>query len=169
MAEGNGSSQGTFWDTGEPMKRCTVCGKTKPLDQFFVHKGPSRRRPVRSSHCKTCHMAKARKRYADEPDRYRNIYKKIVLKGRFGITLEDFEQMRQRCGDLCEICGRPETRIDSRHLSGNRTSHLQVDHNHKTGSVRGLLCSNCNLMIGNARENPEILLAAIAYLQKHAE
>ena len=42
---------------------------------------------------------------------------------------------------------------------------LAVDHCHKTGKIRGLLCSTCNLMIGNAYDNPEILRSGANYLE----
>jgi hypothetical protein len=44
---------------------------------------------------------------------------------------------------------------------------LAVDHNHKTNAVRELLCHACNVLIGYARENPQILRAACEYLERH--
>ena len=44
---------------------------------------------------------------------------------------------------------------------------LVGDHNHETGQFRAMLCGQCNVMIGMAHENPEVLLAAVAYLAKH--
>jgi hypothetical protein len=48
-----------------------------------------------------------------------------------------------------------------------RTKRVCQDHNHETGKLRDLLCSSCNLLLGNCRENEEILLSAIRYLRKH--
>ena len=45
--------------------------------------------------------------------------------------------------------------------------HLFVDHEHSTGVVRGLLCTNCNTMLGHAKDNPDTLRAGIDYLAKH--
>lgn len=59
-------------------------------------------------------------------------------KKRYGITRDVFEYMYQRQGRGCAICGRPR--------SGKR--HLCVDHDHKTGRVRGLLCARCNSFLG---------------------
>ena len=56
----------------------------------------------------------------------------------------------------CAICRQPEKK---RHF-------LSVDHDHRTGRIRGLLCYQCNLAIGNMRDDPELFLAAIAYLRK---
>jgi len=58
----------------------------------------------------------------------------------------------------CAICG-------SRLNPASREPCL--DHNHETGEVRELLCRRCNCLIGYARESPEILLSAVAYLKKH--
>jgi hypothetical protein len=61
--------------------------------------------------------------------------------------------MCQNCG--CAICSEKAPEHKS----------LCVDHNHKTGKIRGLLCGNCNLMIGLVKDNPTILRHAITYLE----
>lgn len=58
--------------------------------------------------------------------------------------------------DLCEVCGEQEQR---------RGRKLCFDHDHQCGHFRGWLCSRCNLALGNARDNPEILRALAAYLE----
>lgn len=60
-------------------------------------------------------------------------------------------------GGVCAICG--ETNASGRDLS--------VDHDHETGEIRQLLCSNCNTGIGLLKDNPELLIKASAYLMKH--
>ena len=64
----------------------------------------------------------------------------------------------------CEICGM----TNERHLKiyGNR---LHIDHNHKTGAVRGLLCTHHNAMIGFAGDDTTLLEKGIAYIKKHEE
>lgn len=69
--------------------------------------------------------------------------------------------MNAKQNRLCAICGNPETRI----IRGK--SILSVDHNHKTGKVRALLCNNCNQGIGKLKDNIDILKLAIEYLEKH--
>lgn len=64
------------------------------------------------------------------------------------------EQQEGRCG----ICGG---------LPDGKWERLAVDHDHATNQVRGLLCTNCNLILGNAQDNTEILERAINYLEFH--
>jgi hypothetical protein len=84
----------------------------------------------------------------------------------FGITIKQYNEMNiQQCG-LCSICGKQETAIDTRI---NDVRALAVDHNHETGKVRGLLCTNCNMMLGSAQDSIDILKSAITYLEKHSD
>lgn len=75
----------------------------------------------------------------------------------YGISAEEYEALYKAQGGHCAICER----------STGRTRRLAVDHNHKTGEVRGLLCKPCNSYgIGMfARDNPEILDRAANYLR----
>jgi hypothetical protein len=75
----------------------------------------------------------------------------------YGISLEVYDHMLSEQGYVCKICGSN----DPKHNSNN----FVVDHCHETGVVRGLLCSECNLMLGKARDSVTILQNAINYLQ----
>ena len=71
----------------------------------------------------------------------------------FGITLTDYNELLTKQNHVCALCGkRPKKK------------RLSVDHCHKTGKVRGLLCGNCNTAIGLFKDNPIVLEKAIAYL-----
>lgn len=85
------------------------------------------------------------------------------LKKSFGITLAEYQEKHDAQGGCCAICGQPETASRD-----GKTKWLAVDHNHTTQVVRQLLCSSCNVLIGHSRENPAILRAAAAYLERHA-
>ena len=78
------------------------------------------------------------------------------IKYKYGLTLKEYNLKLIDQGNCCAICGTD--------VPGGGHKNLYVDHNHNTGKVRGLLCRNCNLMIGYAKDNNDILEAAIKYL-----
>lgn len=83
------------------------------------------------------------------------------LRLEFGITLQQYEEMLERQGGGCAICGTKQTNVKE---AGKAEHSMYVDHNHATGEVRGLLCSRCNFGIGQFRDDPELLLRAAEYL-----
>jgi len=99
--------------------------------------------------CKACRIKRRREYGRKYPERIRD----TDLRIRYGISLADYKAMHARQGGKCAICGASEEK-------------LVVDHNHKTGQVRELLCHLCNAMIGCAREDIAILTSAVAYLQR---
>lgn len=86
-------------------------------------------------------------------------HRKCNLKRMYGLTLEDYDQMFEQQNGVCAVCGGLAT-------GGKR---LVVDHCHITGKIRGLLCGNCNIGIGNMQDNVDILAQAIIYLNKYIE
>jgi hypothetical protein len=131
-------------------KRCTICKRVKPFEGF--HRRPNRKLGYDAA-CRECRSAAARSRNADPGRKARN--RDVKLQLRFGITSEDFDEMLRRQGGLCAICRRPSE------------STLHVDHCHKSGDVRKLLCRDCNAMLGHARDDTSVLAAAIEYLVRH--
>lgn len=90
---------------------------------------------------------------AKHPDQKRRDH----VKRRYGLTGTQHDALLALQGGLCKICRRgPEG-------SGKKT--LTVDHDHKTGEVRGLLCNHCNAALGNFRDDPLVLRAALAYIE----
>lgn len=87
------------------------------------------------------------------------------LSKRYGITFAQYGAMFDSQDGKCGLCGNSETRIDHR---TKRVSRLAVDHCHKTGKVRQLLCHTCNSGLGAFKDDPDRLRAAIAYLERHA-
>lgn len=94
---------------------------------------------------------------AVNPEKYTWIARKSRHKNKYGMTPQDWRAMFQSQGERCAICqtDRP----------GPYDWH--TDHCHTTGKVRGILCSKCNLMLGHAKDDPDRLRAAAAYLEKH--
>lgn len=86
------------------------------------------------------------------------------LKRYYGMSLNEYAEMYRIQDGKCAICKLPETDKD-RH--GN-VRVLVVDHCHGTGSVRELLCYSCNSMLGQAKDQIEVLLAGAEYLKKHS-
>lgn len=80
----------------------------------------------------------------------------------FGIGLKEYNDMLDAQGGACAICGNPETAVHPVTMEPRR---LAVDHCHDSGKVRGLLCSNCNKMLGHAKDSIATLEAAIQYLK----
>jgi transketolase len=83
---------------------------------------------------------------------------------RFGITPEGYSDLFKSQNGTCAICKQPETATRL-----GKVKALAVDHCHRSGVVRGLLCADCNTGIGKLKENKNILLSAIRYLDKHSE
>lgn len=75
---------------------------------------------------------------------------------KYGLSVADWDAMLARQDGRCAIC-----RTDR---PGGRGEQWHIDHCHETGDVRGLLCHNCNVGLGNFGDDPGRLLAAMAYL-----
>jgi hypothetical protein len=87
------------------------------------------------------------------------------LKKDFGITLDEYNAMFEMQKGLCAVCGEPQKIRDK---YGN-LRRFSVDHHHKTGRVRQLLCGPCNLSIGLVKENVVTLNSMIDYIKRHEE
>ncbi len=103
---------------------------------------------------------KSQKRHSDAPA----LAKDSRLKWAYGISLEQYNQMLISQDNVCIICLKSETVINSR---TGKVNSLAVDHDHKTGKVRGLLCGACNTAIGLVKEDKLILNNMVKYLIDH--
>ena len=101
------------------------------------------------------------KAYREESPKH---WKHTDLLRRFGVSLQQYGDMLLAQDGKCAICGQPETQ-----MRGGKVKALAVDHCHTTGKVRGLLCVDCNQAIGKLKEDRNILLSAIRYLDKHKD
>lgn len=141
------------------MRTCTACNETKPPTAFFK----------KTAKCKPCHYEamrvyrrdnwdkcyETRKRYrARNPERMAELTRKSALKTRYGLTPAEYEQMFAAQGGACAICGT--------HPAAKR--RLCVDHSHKTGKPRALLCDPCNAGLGAFRDSPELLRKAAEFI-----
>lgn len=129
-------------------KMCIICKIVKPKSEFTLTK-----KGQLPSYCREC---------ASETIRLRNIMRD------FGISKEKYASMLQSQNNCCAICGIHESQnvIKSKHTS--KSKRLAVDHDHKTGMVRSLLCSKCNNGLGYFNDDINVLKNAIKYLNQHA-
>lgn len=144
------------------MKNCTKCKEKKELCEF------RKRGDGLFSWCKKCESNANKKRYIPKistlklkvnktKEEIRVAAKIRMLKHRYNITIEEYEEMYTNQNKKCAICKGDFV------LGG--TKGLFVDHNHDNMEVRGLLCRNCNSAIGLLNECKDILLEAIKYLK----
>lgn len=82
--------------------------------------------------------------------------KVLVLKRQHGLTPAEFESLLKIQGGVCAICKKSE-------WNGKRP---HIDHDHRTGKIRGILCGKCNRALGFIDDDPDIALAIIEYLNK---
>ena len=82
------------------------------------------------------------------------------MKTKFGLTVEQVNEMAEAQGGKCAICCKRPRPKQVAYIE----SPWHVDHDHKTGKVRGLLCNRCNLMLGHVDDDVTILQTAIEYL-----
>jgi Recombination endonuclease VII. len=144
-------------------KRCKKCNEIKLLSEFYE------RRPSKDGYayrCKKCLTEYGKERYRENSESYKkrqnNYYaknkKQIRQKARehlFKISEEEYSILYQLQKGECAICGVKESEMQF---------NLAIDHNHKTGEIRGLLCRHCNSGIGFLKENIDIFKKAILYI-----
>lgn len=98
---------------------------------------------------------KAVKRWKrDNPEKVKLSKRKSMLK-KYGVTIESYNEMLSKQNNSCNICLLHESEFKNR---------LSVDHCHKTGRVRGLLCHKCNTMLGKWKDDKEKFERAAAHL-----
>ena len=89
--------------------------------------------------------------------------KDMDLRKHFGITLEQYRQMSTAQKHKCAICDSHETAVDAK----GAERFMAVDHCHKTGKIRALLCSACNKALGGFKDDPNLLIKAAKYIKKY--
>lgn len=141
------------------LRVCTACQMAKSVTEFNADFRSGR---GSASSCKPCHklyFAKWQKRkLAGENTSPRS----AELKRSFGLSETEFWGLFNQQNSGCAICGVEfEARLPNKKIN--------VDHDHKTGKVRGLLCTPCNFGIGCFRDQPSLLMKAIGYLCSHSE
>lgn len=85
------------------------------------------------------------------------------LRRKYGITREQYDKILNIQGGLCAICGG----FPVGHTKKGKAVRFDVDHCHRTGIVRGLLCHPCNVMLGQSKDRIDVLEKAARYLREH--
>jgi len=116
---------------------CFICEIIKPLDAFR-----------KSNHVKTGYNNTCKACFSIRD-------KNMKLKKGYGINLNIFNNLLEKQNNKCEIC----------QIEFNNPSEGFVDHDHKTGKIRGLLCNSCNRGIGLLKDNVNVLLRAVKYIK----
>lgn len=144
-------------------KKCSACGKLLALTEFYKSK---QTKDGLYAQCKTCHKQRVNA-WADanrgslktylknwqkkNPGKLAAYQRKARYKNKYGITVEEAEALLKSQGGKCKICRR-------------KPKMQHIDHCHKTGTVRGVLCGPCNTGLGHFGDDPDRLKAAAAYL-----
>lgn len=149
------------WIVGRTKGRtCRECNK-----EWLRHRRASKPNEMREAarasyrkHSKT--RGDRRKKYREEkPD-----YWRARWIAKYGLTVAQYDLMFDLQNGVCGICAKPETRLDKR---TGVCMRLCVDHHHATNTVRKLLCTRCNAILGLVGEDPELLKNMAAYLEQH--
>jgi hypothetical protein len=143
----------TTIDAPKGKKQCTKCRKSKLVAAFSKSKNAY---DGRHPQCKQCTSDGAKLNRAKSKAR--------ALKRFYGMTETEYQTMLDQQGGVCAICQRTETRMQNGSIV-----HLSVDHDHKTGKIRALLCYRCNSGLAHFREDTALLEGAVAYLKKHSD
>ena len=141
-------------------KRCNACKQTLSVEKF------SRRLNGYQHLCKPCQSV-YQKNYVRKlnPEKRAKANRKWRLIKIFGITPEQFDQMLEDQNHVCAVCKNSERLIT--HSTG-KPAPLSVDHCHKTGRVRALLCNRCNTTLGKVADDPHLLRHLADYLEQHS-
>jgi len=121
--------------------------------------------------CAPCQSEWVRRYYHRNQER-RLKQRRSYIKRTYGATLEHLEELLAFQGDACAICRTPWQECDKshgRHNDGTFLQQLEVDHNHETGRLRGLLCEDCNIAIGKLYDDVDSCRRAADYLRRARE
>lgn len=141
------------------MKTCTKCKESKSLTEYYKHK--TNKDGVAGS-CKTCQLNQHKKYYEENREYRISVSRARNYNNRYGLEIEEYNKMLTKQEFKCAICS---IHVDD--LPSLRETHLCVDHNHKTGKIRGLLCPHCNKGIGLLQDSVSNCYNASKYLELH--
>lgn len=152
------------------MKTCNSCGETKSFGEFYKHKNF---KDGYRTQCKDCSRKYDKERYealketgAKYIKNKRESGRSYNLKRKFGITLEQYDELLEKQNHCCAICQRHESEFKKKFAVDH--AHTESDHI-PAGMIRGLLCYICNSRIVGDRTNPDIFQRTAEYLRQHTD
>lgn len=134
------------------MKKCTKCKELKPLSDYYNRK---KALDGKNSHCKTCEHKEIYEWRKQNPEAQNDIVRRSRLKGTYGITIEQYDELLEKQNYSCAICDRHQDAFKNR---------LAIDHNHRTREIRGLLCSYCNHRVIGRHADGDLLRKMADYV-----
>lgn len=137
--------------------RCPRCKRQLTRANFHHRKGQTES-SSRQPYCKDCqrqHVRQWRKNNVDGVKRHNKNSAPHRRRQTHRLSVQAEQQLYSVYGPRCWICGATE-----------ETRRMCIDHDHATGLVRGLLCANCNLAIGNFKENPRLMRRGALYIER---
>lgn len=138
-------------------KVCKKCLIEKPITDYSF-KRPKNRKPGYQPRCKSCSLEDTKIwREQQTTERLKDLY----YKRNYGMSLEEFNFLLESQHCKCKLCYRELT------IDGLGPSRVVVDHCHKNGHVRGLLCNECNRALGYFHDNIQALENAVDYLRNN--
>lgn len=152
----------TETNASERRKVCTKCERELlEAENFYI----DHRRNRPHSRCKRCWDEKTREWIVKHPERRREIFVRSSRRTsitKTGMGVAEYERRWVEQSGKCAICEKPETKMNY-----GKVCRLAVDHDHRTGKLRGLLCGKCNAILGMADDDADVLERSLAYLLHH--
>lgn len=133
-------------------KKCKDCGESKPVTEFY-----DRGAKYKSPYCKPCDIIRRMDYEERNKDAVKLKQRAGHLRRRYGITLEQFEELYAKQEGKCALCERKEEEFYRK---------LHVDHNHVTGEIRGLLCNHCNHWLVGKHRDGDLLRKMADYIDQ---
>ena len=132
-------------------KRCSKCKRALPATTEFFYKNRKLKHGL-DSWCKACKK------------KYDKIHHKLKY---FNMSIKDFEKLLEEQNQRCAICGRDFNELFRKYNNKTTVRTPRIDHDHKTGKIRGILCNRCNMLLGRCVDNSYILIKAVNYLKEN--
>lgn len=151
---------------------CKGCSQRLPATDDFFSRCPNGKH---RNECKECRAASERRRVGVDPARrkasiarwraenreaFNAAQARAKMRRKYGLSADALAALLAEQGGACAICGSVE--------GGGKHKRLVVDHCHRSGAVRGMLCHSCNTAIGHFRDDPNLLRAAAAYVEERS-